>query len=107
MDYERTWLIACERSGRIRDAMLANGIRAISCDTQPSASEGPHLQCDVREILHLPWGGMVAHPPCTRLCNSGVRWLTIPPKVCQYLNDIPRIKGLWQQWLPQPYYQPQ
>jgi len=78
MDYERTWLIACERSGRIRDAMLANGIRAISCDTQPSASEGPHLQCDVREILHLPWGGMVAHPPCTYLANSGSQWILDP-----------------------------
>lgn len=22
---------------------------------------------------------MVAHPPCTRLCNSGVRWLSVPP----------------------------
>lgn len=25
------------------------------------------------------WDLMVAHPPCTRLTNSGVRWLHVPP----------------------------
>lgn len=70
-----TWLIACEYSGRVRDAMLARGIDAVSCDLLPSEAPGPHIQGDVTEQLRRRWAGVVAHPPCTRLCNSGVRWL--------------------------------
>ena len=70
-----TWLIACEYSGRVRDAMLALGIDAVSCDLLPTEAEGPHIQGDVTEQLQRRWEGVIAHPPCTRLCNSGVRWL--------------------------------
>ena len=70
-----TWLIACEYSGRVRDAMLARGIDAVSCDLLPSEADGPHIQGDVTEVLQRRWTGIIAHPPCTRLCNSGVRWL--------------------------------
>ena len=69
------WLIACEYSGRVRDALLARGIDAVSCDLLPSETEGPHIQGDVTVQLARRWAGVVAHPPCTRLCNSGVRWL--------------------------------
>ena len=70
-----TWLVACEYSGRVRDAFLARGIDAVSCDLLPTEAEGPHIQGDVREQLGRHWAGIIAHPPCTRLCNSGVRWL--------------------------------
>ncbi len=70
-----TWLIACEYSGRVRDAMLALGIDAVSCDLLPTEVEGPHIVGDVSPLLRKRWAGVVAHPPCTRLCNSGVRWL--------------------------------
>lgn len=70
-----TWLVACEYSGRVRDALLAEGIDAVSCDLLPSETDGPHIQGDVTEQLARRWAGVVAHPPCTRLCNSGVRWL--------------------------------
>ena len=70
-----TWLIACEYSGRVRDAMIAEGIDAVSCDLLPTEVDGPHIQGDVREQLGKRWAGVIAHPPCTRLCNSGVRWL--------------------------------
>jgi hypothetical protein len=70
-----TWLIACEYSGRVRDAFLARGIDAVSCDLLPTEVDGPHIQGDVSELLRKRWAGVVAHPPCTRLCNSGVRWL--------------------------------
>jgi len=72
-------LIACEESGTVRDAFIAMGHNAISCDLQPTRSPGPHLQCDVRDVLHLGWDAMIAHPVCKRLANSGVRWLTVPP----------------------------
>ena len=68
-------LVACEFSGVVRDAFLAEGHDAISCDLLPTESDGPHIQGDVRELLREPWDLVIAHPPCTRLCNSGVRWL--------------------------------
>lgn len=75
---EKTWLVACERSGRIRDAMLARGIPAVSCDIMPTrAPRGPHLQCDVRAVLHLPWGGLIAHPVCKFLTNAGSKHLYV------------------------------
>jgi hypothetical protein len=68
-------LIACEYSGMVRDAFLAKGHDAISADLLPSERPGPHHQGDVRPLLRQPWDLVIAHPPCTRLCNSGVRWL--------------------------------
>lgn len=69
-------LVACEYSGRVRDAFIKMGHIAVSVDLLPCDSDlGLHLQTDVRPLLKLPWGLVIAHPPCTRLCNSGVRWL--------------------------------
>lgn len=68
-------LVACESSGVVRDAFLSRGYDAISCDLLPTENPGPHIQGDVRNILKEPWDLVIAHPPCTRLCNSGVRWL--------------------------------
>jgi hypothetical protein len=74
-------LVACETSGIVRNAFLANGHDAWSCDLLPSEDQtNRHMVCDVREMLNEPWDLLaVMHPPCTRLCNSGVRWLTTPP----------------------------
>lgn len=68
-------LVACEFSGVVRDAFIARGHDAISCDLLPTESPGPHIQGDVLELLRESWDLVIAHPPCTRLCNSGVRWL--------------------------------
>jgi hypothetical protein len=70
------WLIACERSGAVRRAMRARGVDAWSCDLVPADDGDPHhIVGDATAVLGDGWGGLVAHPPCTRLCNSGVRWL--------------------------------
>ena len=68
-------LVACEFSGVVRDAFLAEGHDAISCDLDPTESPGPHIQGDVRPLLCERWDLVIAHPPCTYLCQSGVRWL--------------------------------
>ncbi len=68
-------LVACERSGIVRDAFKALGHDAWSCDLVGSDAPGQHLKCDAREILSRRWDLLIAHPPCTRICNSGVRWL--------------------------------
>lgn len=67
-------LIACEYSGVVRDAFLAKGHDAISCDLLPTDSLGPHYQGDVRDLLDQPFDLMIAHPPCTHLAVSGARW---------------------------------
>ena len=69
-------LIACEYSGRTRQAFRDLGHDAWSCDLLESEDNSPHhVQGDVLDMLREPWGLVIAHPPCTRLCNSGVRWL--------------------------------
>jgi site-specific DNA-cytosine methylase len=67
-------LIACEYSGAVRDAFIAQGHDAISCDILPTDAPGPHYQGDVRDILEDGFDLMVAHPPCTHLAVSGARW---------------------------------
>jgi site-specific DNA-cytosine methylase len=69
-------LIACEYSGTVRDAFLAKGHDAMSCDLLPTESPGPHYQGDVRDILGDGWDLMIAHPPCTYLSSSGMHWTT-------------------------------
>lgn len=74
-------LVACEFSGIVRRAFADRGHDAWSCDLLP-AEDGSnrHIVGDARLVLDQGWDLlMVAHPPCTRLCNSGVRWLTAPP----------------------------
>ncbi|MFN7883284.1 MAG: hypothetical protein ACK5PF_09760 [bacterium] len=69
-------LVACEFSGRVRQAFRDFGHDAWSCDLLPSDDGSVyHVQGDVRAMLREPWDLVIAHPPCTRLCNSGVRWL--------------------------------
>lgn len=74
-------LVACEFSGIVRRAFAARGHDAWSCDLLPAEDlHNKHIVGDARAILGDGWDLLiVAHPPCTRLCNSGVRWLTTPP----------------------------
>lgn len=74
-------LVACEFSGTVRRAFAARGHDAWSCDLLPADDRSNrHIVGDARDLLGDGWDLlMVAHPPCTRLCNSGVRWLSVPP----------------------------
>lgn len=74
-------LVGCEVSGIVRRAFAMRGHDAWSCDLLPSEDgSNKHIMGDVRDLLNEGWDLlMVAHPPCTRLCNSGVRWLSAPP----------------------------
>jgi hypothetical protein len=67
-------LVACEYSGRVRDAFIAAGHDAMSCDLLPTDVPGPHYQGPVQHILDSGWDLMIAHPPCTHLAVSGARW---------------------------------
>jgi site-specific DNA-cytosine methylase len=66
-------LVACEYSGRVRDAFTRRGHYAISCDLLPTDSPGLHYQGDIRDVINDGWDLMIAHPPCTDLAVSGAR----------------------------------
>jgi len=63
-------LVACEYSGRVRDAFTLLGHDAMSCDLLPTESSGNHYQGNVLEILNDGWDLLIAHPPCTFLTNA-------------------------------------
>lgn len=67
-------LVACEYSGAVRDAFRALGHDAISCDLLPTDVPGPHHTGDVAELLTQQWDMLIAFPPCTYLCSSGMHW---------------------------------
>jgi len=69
-------LVACEESGEVRRALRDREFNAWSCDLLPASDgDGHHMQCDVFDVLDEGWDAMLVFWPCTRLCNSGVRWL--------------------------------
>jgi len=80
-------LVACEYSGRVRDAFLALDHDAMSCDLLPTDVAGPHYQGDVRNVLNDGWDLMIAHPPCTYLASSGLHWNTKRPERAQQTEE--------------------
>lgn len=90
-------LVACESSGVVREAFRRRGHEAWSCDLLPAQDGSPfHIQADANFVLNYPnrvlgglprwmrevrWDLLIAHPPCTYLCNSGVRWFTTIPQI--------------------------
>jgi hypothetical protein len=69
-------LVGCETSGKVREAFRRRGHEAWSVDLLPSDDSSEfHIIGDVRKFLDWDWDLGIFHPPCTRLCNSGVRWL--------------------------------
>lgn len=67
-------LVACEYGGRVRDAFIDRGHDATSCDLLPTDAPGPHYEGDVFDIIDEGWDLLVAFPPCTYLCSSGLHW---------------------------------
>jgi hypothetical protein len=80
-------LIACEYSGRVRDAFIKRGHDAISCDLLPTDSPGPHYEGDVFDLDLSEFDLMIAHPPCTYLTNSGVCHLHKDPERWALLDE--------------------
>jgi len=67
-------LVACEYSGRVRDAFIKQGHEAMSCDLVPTDAPGPHYQGDVMDIINDGWDLLIAFPPCTYLTLTGNKW---------------------------------
>ena len=70
-------LVACEESGVVRDSFIQKGHHAVSCDLIPSSSgnDNPHIVDDALETIRSQkWDMLIAFPPCTYLCSSGLHW---------------------------------
>lgn len=70
-------LVGCERSGKVRDAFIARGIEAVSCDIRPTLAPGPHIEGDLLVVLRrerTAFDALIAFPPCTYLAVSGMHW---------------------------------
>lgn len=68
------YLIGCESSGRVRDALIARGVDAVSCDLEPSETPGPHIQADLFEVIDEgSWDVLIAFWPCTHVAVSGAK----------------------------------
>lgn len=70
-----TVLVACEESGAIRDALLAVGVDAVSCDLKPTSAPGPHIVGDALEQIERRWPIVIARPVCKYLTNAGAKHL--------------------------------
>jgi hypothetical protein len=93
-------LVACEFSGRVRDAFEDEGWDAWSCDLLPTESEqtrlaGKHVQGDVMEILHEGWLLVIAHPPCTYLSYAGGAHWKAPGRLEKRLEALEFFARLW------------
>ena len=87
-------LVACEYSGRVRDALIAKGWDAMSCDLLPTDKPGPHYQGDVRDILNDGFDLLIAHPECTYITNTAVCHLHAPDATEPSLKGLPRWAAL-------------
>lgn len=94
-------LIACEHSGAVRDAFSRAGHYALSCDLLPSEQPGEHYQGDIMDIVDDGWDLMIAHPPCTYLCSSGIHWnKRRPERAIQTENALAFVKLLLDAPIP-------
>lgn len=89
-------LVACEYSGTVRDAFLAKGHDAVSCDILATESMGPHIQGDVLEILNEGWDMMIGHPPCTYISYAGTAHWNKPGRLQKRLEALAFFAALWQ-----------
>jgi len=93
-------LIACEFSGIVRDAFLAHGHDAVSCDLLPTERPGPHIQGDVLEHLGDGWDLMIAHPPCKYLSRAGARFWNQAGRRKKQREAMAFFMELWNAMIP-------
>lgn len=102
MREEMKILIACEYSGIVRDAFIAKGHDAISCDLLPTDKTGPHHQGDIFELLNQKWDLIIAHPPCTALTVAGNKWYGEgQPKYRERLDSAKWTEKFWLKCIKQ------
>lgn len=89
-------LIACEYSGIVRNAFLAAGHDAMSCDILPTEQEGPHYQGDVFDVLDDGWDMLIGFPPCTYLSYAATAHWDRPGRIKKRLEALEFFRKLWE-----------
>ena len=93
------WLIGCEESGRVRDALRAVGVDAWSCDLLP-CTENPskyHIQDDLLKVIKSEkWQAIIAFPPCTHLAISGAKYFEEKRKSGVQQEAIKFVESIWE-----------
>jgi hypothetical protein len=93
--------VLCEFSGIVRDAFIRRGHDAISCDLLPTEAPGPHIHGDLRDHDWSGYDLIIAHPPCTYLCSSGLHWnKRVAGRSDKTLEAIQFVKWIWD--IPAP-----
>ena len=87
-------LIACEYSGTVRDAFIAAGHNALSCDLLPSERPGPHYQGDVRDVLHM--GASMCYNDCTLTLQDAIMFKEIDGFPAYRVSETGEIETCWQ-----------
>src|ERR1700689_2249316 len=90
-------LIGCEFSGIVRNAFIARGHDAISCDLLPSENPGPHIVGNVLDYL-FNFDCAIFFPPCTRLTVAGARWFR--GRELEQAQAIAFVEKLWTCSIP-------
>lgn len=93
-------LVACERSGVVRDAFTAVGCDAWSCDTEPTMTAGKHIVADALSVINDGWDILIAHPPCTYLSFAGNRHWNAPGRPEQRENAMRFFLAMYQAPIP-------
>ena len=91
-------LVACEYSGRVREAFRRRGHDAWSCDLLPAEDGSPyHVQGSVLDhaLIGQGWDGLIAFPDCTYLTVSGARWMSIPWRQAAQRWALAFVEALW------------
>lgn len=89
-------LVACEYSGVVRDCFDALGHEAWSCDILPTDAPGNHYTGNALDILDWGWDLMIAHPPCTYICSSGLHWnKRQPERELKTIEALEFVAALW------------
>lgn len=91
-------LVGMEESQAITIALREKGHEAFSCDLKPCSGGHPewHYQCDIYDVLHLNWGGIIMHPECTKLAVSGNRtYAKGKPKHNERIEAAKWTENLW------------
>lgn len=94
-------LVACERTQRVTAEFRARGHDAFSCDIEPTAGRKEwHLRGDARQYLNDGWDLLIAHPPCTRLCNSGVQHRKGEKRRAEFAAAVDLFLAFWNAPVP-------
>ena len=87
-------LVACEYSGKVREAFRSLGHDVTSCDLLPSDDNSPnHTIGDCLDVIKLGWDLIIMHPPCTALADPHAQYAEIAGGADANFTTMPQVGG--------------